>query len=88
MILWSQRILWHKNLAGVIASGSIFMSKPCETLKNWTHWGVMGVINPRHSAGDCQNESHLPPLLRALQYCIFSPGSRCTYSIGAGKVIE
>lgn len=37
--------------------GNVFMSKPYETLKNWTHWGVMGVINPRHSAGDYQNES-------------------------------
>lgn len=42
------------------------MSKPCETLKNWTHWGVMGVINPRHSAGDCQNESHF---LHSCQPC-------------------
>ncbi len=64
------------------------MSKPCETLKNWTHWGVMGVINPGHSAGDCQNESHLPPLLRAPQYCIFSPGSRRSYSMGESNWVE
>lgn len=59
--------------------GSVFMSEPCETLKNWTHWGVMGVIKLRHSARDCQNESHLSPVLRAPQYCIFSSGSWCTY---------
>lgn len=34
------------------------MSGPWETLKNRTHQrGVMGVIRPRHSAGNFQNES-------------------------------
>lgn len=50
-------MLRHKNQAGMIALGECFY---VQTLKNWTRWGVMGVINPRHSDGDCQNKSHLP----------------------------
>lgn len=37
----------------MIALGTVFMSKPYETLKNWTHWGV---LSTPHTAGDCQNE--------------------------------
>lgn len=37
----------------MIALGTVFMSKPYETLKNWTHWGVLSTPD---TAGDCQNE--------------------------------
>lgn len=48
------------------------MSEPYETLKNWTHWGVMGVINPRHSAGDYQNESFSSTPTRPAELYIFT----------------
>lgn len=65
--------------------GSVFMSKPCETLKDWTHWGVMGVINPRHSAGDCQSESISLLSCEPCSTVYFLPVSWCTYR---RKVIE
>lgn len=36
----------------MIALGSVFMSKPYETLKNWTH---SGVLSSPDAAGECQN---------------------------------
>ena len=42
---------------------------------------AVGVIRPRHSAGDCQMQSHLPltpPTSPAVSW-ILSPGPRCTY---------
>ena len=86
MILWSQSILWHKKIKPVwLPWGSVFMSKPCETLKDWTHWGVMGVINPRHSAGDCQSESISLLSCEPCSTVYFPPVSWCTYR---RKVIE
>lgn len=36
----------------MIALGSVFMSKPYETLKNWTH---SGVLSSPGVPGECQN---------------------------------
>lgn len=40
------------NLTGMIALGRVFMCKPHETLKNWTH---SGVLSSPDAAAECQN---------------------------------
>lgn len=71
------------SLTLMIALGSVFMSKPYETLKNWTH---SGVLSSPDAAGECRNgfARWLAALLKAPQYCPFA--SRVGLR-GEGKVL-
>lgn len=72
MVLWSQSILWHKNQAGMIGLGECFYAQTLWNLEKSDTLGGYGCYQPQTLCWILSEWVHLPALLQALQYCIFS----------------